>query len=158
MDELYLGLCIIKVLCLIVIAMGINKMANQSSYFADFTDPGRVRYLGENSFPGATSYMSGANEAPVFWNIGNLSEIDTAQQASVLVSENDAAAYSSNVTAGDVYAAAVAAGTAPAALSGPALSAAAQNSVTSGVAAFGNRSYMTNPRVQKFEAAVLNPY
>lgn len=75
-DEMHLGLCIIKVLCLLVIAMSLHKMANPYSYMAEPMNPrdaimadSRSNFLGD-----------GQTQPPVFWNIGSVEDTDLLLQ------------------------------------------------------------------------------
>jgi hypothetical protein len=106
-DELYLGLTLIKVLCLIIIATSLSSMASGSSYFAGTAGAASNRFLTESdqiglqglgSRGGTSSFVGGgANEVPVFWNIGSLSEVGAAQQAGVIVPESDEIVYQANL-------------------------------------------------------------
>lgn len=114
-DDLMLGLCIIKVLCLIVIAMSVHKMAYANEYFeGSFVDGCKAgvdpRYCGETS----QSHFNNA-EAPVFWNAGSFSTIDSALQTAAGQAERDVGVYNQNVATGAAYAANVAAANAAAA-------------------------------------------
>lgn len=77
-DDLHLGLFVIKVLCLIVIAMSAYKMAYCSdSYFSDSTmNKASLAHVAERSdFVG-----SGQVETPVFWNLGSVEETNELLQ------------------------------------------------------------------------------
>jgi hypothetical protein len=77
-NDLHLGLFVIKVLCLIVIAMSAYKVAYCSdSYFTDPTmSKASLAHLAERSdFMG-----SGQVEAPVFWNLGSVEETNELLQ------------------------------------------------------------------------------
>lgn len=82
-DDLHLGLYIIKVLCLIVIAMSAYKLSYGSeSYFADVGKADLPHISERSDFMG-----SGAVEAPVFWNIGSVQETNDLLQAASLAKE-----------------------------------------------------------------------
>ncbi len=89
-EDLALGLCIIKVLCLIVIAMSVHKMAYANEYFEGGCKPGQdPRYCSQRSdFNNA--------EAPVFWNYGSADDINNALQAAVVHKESDDGASTSS--------------------------------------------------------------
>jgi hypothetical protein len=86
--DLQLSLCIIKVVCLIVIAFSLTKFVNMlessgpRSYMnGAYTSGANMRFntthqggLGTSGFIG-----SGANEAPVNWNVGDLNLISSNQ-------------------------------------------------------------------------------
>ncbi len=74
-DDLSLGLIVIVVLCFIVIAMSVHKMAFASEYFS-VSDKNDVRYkteLQQSMFDNA--------EPPVFYNFGSAADINNSLQA-----------------------------------------------------------------------------
>lgn len=91
-EELQLALCVIKVLCLIVIAMSVYKMANPPLYsymsgsnlpLGANTGGASMRFntsieggLGTSGFVG-----DGAYETPVFWNNGDYDMISKEQSS-----------------------------------------------------------------------------
>jgi hypothetical protein len=90
-EDLALGLCIIKVLCLIVIAMSVHKMAYSNEYFGT---GGTLAGAGMASTPLGYGTANGVNyltetqqsmfnnaEPPVFWNIGDLQAQDESLQS-----------------------------------------------------------------------------
>lgn len=88
-QDLYLGFCIVKVLCLIVIAMSLHRLAYPREYFGNAEELGKagLPHLAERTdkFIG-----SGANEAPVFWNIGDLEAVSSGlHEASAAPAESE---------------------------------------------------------------------
>lgn len=82
-DDLALGFCIIKVLCLIVIAMSVHKLAYSNEYF----ESGRSGDMGASASMNPRHHhelersMFNNAEPPVFWNQGNAESINAALQA-----------------------------------------------------------------------------
>lgn len=75
-DDLALGLCIIKVLCLIVIAMGVHKVAYANEYM---WSPPSALNLQDQSQNSLHSYQASGfdnAEPPVFWNLGSVEAVD----------------------------------------------------------------------------------
>jgi hypothetical protein len=70
--QIEFGICIIKLICLIVVATSVYKIANPVSNFSNL-NKANLPHIAERSdysfFVG-----SGANEAPVFRNIGSVEE------------------------------------------------------------------------------------
>ncbi len=91
-EDLALGLCIIKVLCLIVIAMGVHRIAYSNEYLV-----GDAGLYGKGQLSGqGYSYGTGAQlgfaqvreqsmfnnaEPPVFYNLGDADSINAELQA-----------------------------------------------------------------------------
>ena len=86
-DDLHLGLFVIKVLCLIVIAMSAYKVAYCSdSYFSDPNmGAASLRLQSERSdFVG-----SGQSESPVFWNLGSVKDTNDLLQTAATQQETN---------------------------------------------------------------------
>ena len=82
-EDLQLGLCIIKVLCLIVIAMSVHKLAYSAEPMTDrLVGASGMRFAGVNSQVGLSGFSGdGQYESPVFWNQGSVEETNAALQA-----------------------------------------------------------------------------
>lgn len=84
-DDLKLGLHIIVVLCLIVIAMSSYNLSYGPSFMADGTSGANLRFAsttsGSNGPQGSGFTGSGQLEAPVFWNMGSVEQVDQELQA-----------------------------------------------------------------------------
>lgn len=93
-SQLQLGLCIIKVLCLIVIAMSVHKLATPAySYFDGDLAKASLPHVAERSdFIGDGSY-----ESPKFWNQGSVEETNALLQQASAQKENFAGAAILNV-------------------------------------------------------------
>jgi hypothetical protein len=79
MDEDYSQLfTIVKMICLIIIALSVYSISSQNSSYFDDMRKASLPFISSRSdrFIG-----SGANEAPVFYNLGSVSQIDSALQA-----------------------------------------------------------------------------
>jgi hypothetical protein len=86
-DDLHLGLYVIKVLCLVVIAMSLYKVSYGSdSYFSDKEQgAASLRMVTQRSdFMG-----SGSVEAPVFWNLGSVEDTNTLLQSAAKTAETN---------------------------------------------------------------------
>ncbi len=92
MDNDYaLGYCLIKVICLIVIAISVHKLASSKEYMSgNNTLVGAQRVSVPNSFGTANGVrfysdvqqsMFNNAEPPVFWNMGSVEETNEALQA-----------------------------------------------------------------------------
>lgn len=81
-SDLEFGMCVVKLLCAIVIAMSLYKMASIQSYNYSYMTDGlghghNVRFETEKShFIG-----DGQIGAPNFWNMGSVEETNAALQA-----------------------------------------------------------------------------
>lgn len=96
-DDLHLGLYVIKVLCLIVIAMSLYKLTYSSDSYMANADMGAasLRTMGteRSDFMG-----SGGVEAPVFWNLGSVQDTNALlQKASTQVETNTEAFRSRDI-------------------------------------------------------------
>lgn len=74
--ENLLALEVVKVICLLVIAMSLYKAT--SSYFDGDLSKASLPHLAERSDP---SFFMGSSEPPVFYNTGSFEEINEALQA-----------------------------------------------------------------------------
>jgi len=87
-DDLNLGLHIIVVLCLIVIAMSAYNFSYSSSFMTDGTSGAGLRFAsttsGSTGPQGSGFTGSGALEAPVFWNMGSVEQVDRELQAAAV--------------------------------------------------------------------------
>lgn len=76
-EDMYVGLCIIKVFCLIIIALSAHKIAYGSEYFVG-------EQLGQASLPHMAERSDfsgdGQYERPVFWNHGDMDAINDELQ------------------------------------------------------------------------------
>lgn len=115
-DDFKFSMCLIKVLCLIVIAMSLYRLAYASEYSylaSNNLHPSNVRFDVETSAstgPVRSAFLGdGQYESPKFWNIGDLVATGASQQSGVLEHESNNAAYNANVASGAAYTAAVAA-------------------------------------------------
>lgn len=91
-DDIQLGLYIIKVLCLIVIAMSVYKLSTSNdSYFT--SAKADLPHLTERSdFTG-----NGSLETPVFWNMGSVQETNDLLQAAATMQETNESFQGKNV-------------------------------------------------------------
>jgi hypothetical protein len=95
-EDMLNGLFVVVIICLIVIAFSSYQVAFGSSYMTNavtgyVSNPGSVqgaanlRFAGESSqtgLHGSSGFVgNGANEAPVFWNMGSVEETNAALQA-----------------------------------------------------------------------------
>ncbi len=69
------GLMVVAVLALVVIAMSVHKMSSAKSGFAD-TYKASLPFMGERTDSYGGFLGSNNNEAPVFWNMGDMSQIN----------------------------------------------------------------------------------
>ncbi len=88
-SDFSLGYCIIKIICLIVIAMSVHKIAYSREYMNDglvgsqqvsvpgsFGTANGIRFYGETQ-----QSMFNNPEPPVFWNAGSFEDSNSALQA-----------------------------------------------------------------------------
>jgi hypothetical protein len=82
-EDLQLGLCIIKVLCLIVIAMSLHRMAYPPEYFVgEQMGKASLPHFAERTDFGTSHFIGdGQNDKPVFWNLGDVESTNAALQA-----------------------------------------------------------------------------
>lgn len=84
--ENLLALEVVKVICLLVIAMSLYRAT--SSYFDGDMNKASLAHLAERSDP---SFFMGGSEPPVFYNTGSFEEINAALQAAKSMSEANGA-------------------------------------------------------------------
>lgn len=76
-DDLHLGLYVVLVLCAIVIAMSLYKLAYSDSYMTGNQGAASLRVMGSER----SDFMgSGSVEPPVFWNMGSVEDTNTLLQ------------------------------------------------------------------------------
>ncbi len=88
-SDFALGYCIIKIVCLIVIAMSVHKIAYSREYMNDglvgeqsVSVPGSYGTANGVRFYGETQQSMFSNaEPPVFWNMGSIEDSNAALQA-----------------------------------------------------------------------------
>lgn len=96
-DDMHSGLCYVMVLCLLVIAMSMHRMAyGQYSYFNDQVGGtvGAGALSGSATNPRYMTQVQGGlssfnGEPPVFWNLGDVESINSALQEGALVQESN---------------------------------------------------------------------
>jgi hypothetical protein len=94
-EDWQLAVCIIKVLCLLVIAMSVHRIANPRMYSymagakSDLTGPAGMSNYGR-SLPhavevegslGSSFVGDGQHESPVFYNVGSLEDLKRSQMS-----------------------------------------------------------------------------
>ncbi len=83
-DDLCLGLCVIKVLCLIVIAMSLHKIAYSNEYMwnppsaLSLHDQSQLPLISHHASHQVSSFNGG--EPPVFWNLGDVESVNEELQ------------------------------------------------------------------------------
>ncbi len=95
-NDFALGYCVIKIVCLIVIAMSVHKIAYSREYMNDglvgnqqvsvpgsFGTANGVRFYGETQ-----QSMFNNAEPPVFWNMGSVEDSNAALQAAASMGQD----------------------------------------------------------------------
>jgi hypothetical protein len=98
-DDLHLALCVVKVLCLLVVAFALYAMAfGREGFEGVLAGKGRVSSSGapEHNQVIERSLMS---EPPVFWNAGNMEDINNELQAAAAMGQVHES-FSTNRSAG----------------------------------------------------------
>ncbi len=90
--ENLLALEVVKVICLLVIAMSLYRAT--SSYFDGDMSKASLPHLGERSDP---SFFMGSSEPPVFYGVSDFEKINEALQAAKSSKEGFAGAAVKNV-------------------------------------------------------------
>jgi len=87
-DDLHLGLYVIKVLCLVVIAMSLYKITYTTDSYMTNADMGaaslRTHGTERSDFMG-----SGGVEQPVFWNLGSVQDTNALLQKAASQKETE---------------------------------------------------------------------